>query len=150
MHTNTKKPDMRALLGEECISFVHASGLPVHLIPKDFSVSYALLGVRYGSLDNRFTVQGKEFCPPKGIAHFLEHKMFENPDMEDTFLKFSRTGADANAYTTFTRTAYLFSCSENFEKSLKILLESCFTPYFTKENVNKEKGIIAEEIRMYV
>lgn len=144
--TNT---DMCSRLGEKCISFVHASGLPVYLIPKDFSVAYAILGVRYGSLHNRFTIGGKEYRPPMGIAHFLEHKMFENPDGEDTFVKFSRTGADANAYTTFTRTAYLFSCSEKFEESLEVLLESCFTPHFTEENVKKEQGIIAEEIRMY-
>lgn len=137
------------LLDERCISFTHESGLAVHIIPKDFSVSYALLGVRYGSLDNLFTLDGKKYPLPKGVAHFLEHKMFENPDGEDTFLKFARTGADANAYTTFSRTAYLFSCTEQFEKSLEILLESCFTPYFTKENVEKEMGIIAEEIRMY-
>ena len=137
------------LLDEKYISFTHESGLSVHIIPKDFSVTYALLGVRYGSLDNNFTFDGKQYSLPKGVAHFLEHKMFENPDGEDTFLKFARTGADANAYTTFSRTAYLFSCTEQFEKSLEILLESCFTPYFTKENVEKEKGIIAEEIRMY-
>ncbi|MBE6672453.1 MAG: insulinase family protein [Ruminococcaceae bacterium] len=137
------------LLGETCISFRHSSGLTVHLIPKDFTLSYALLGVRYGSLDNRFTLHGNEYRLPKGIAHFLEHKMFENPDGEDTFLKFSRTGADANAYTTFCRTAYLFSCTDQFEKSLEILLESCFTPHFTAGNVEKEQGIIAEEISMY-
>lgn len=140
---------IQSLLGENCISFVHTSGLPVYIIPKDFSVTYALLGVQYGSLDNTFVLDGKEISPPLGIAHFLEHKMFENPDGEDTFLKFSRTGADGNAYTTFTRTAYLFSCTENFEKSLEILLKSTATPYFTDENVEKEKGIIAEEIRMY-
>ena len=143
--TTTRNP----FLDEECKQFTHASGLSVYLIPKDFSVAYAILGVRYGSLDNRFQYSGKEFVPPMGIAHFLEHKMFENPDGEDTFLKFSRTGADANAYTTFHRTAYLFSCSEKFEESLDILLTSCMTPYFTKENVEKEIGIIAEEIRMY-
>ena len=140
---------IQSLLGEQCISFVHASGLPVYIIPKDFSVTYALLGVQYGSLDNKFVLNGKEVTPALGIAHFLEHKMFENPDGEDTFLKFSRTGADGNAYTTFTRTAYLFSCTENFEQSLEILLKSTATAYFTKENVEKEKGIIAEEIRMY-
>lgn len=138
-----------ALLSEKCISFTHSSGLDVYIIPKDFSVTYALLGVRYGSLDNRFSYNGKQYTMPKGIAHFLEHKMFENPDGEDTFLKFSRTGADANAYTSFGRTAYLFSCTDQFEHSLSILLESCFTPHFTEENVQKEKGIIAEEIRMY-
>ena len=125
------------LLDERCISFTHESGLDVHIIPKDFSVTYALLGVRYGSLDNLFTLDGKKYRLPKGVAHFLEHKMFENPDGEDTFLKFARTGADANAYTTFSRTAYLFSCTEQFEKSLEILLESCFTPYFTEESINK-------------
>ncbi len=140
---------MKNRLGEQCISFVHSSGLPVFLIPKDFSVAYAILGVRYGSLDNHFRLNGKAVHPPMGIAHFLEHKLFENPDGEDTFLKFSRTGADANAYTTFARTAYLFSATEHFNESLSVLLESCMTPYFTKENVSKEQGIIAEEIRMY-
>lgn len=85
---------------------------------------------------------------PDGIAHFLEHKMFEEED-GDIFLRFSSLGASANAYTTFERTTYLFSCTENVEENLTTLLDFVQRPYFTDQNVEKEKGIIAQEIRMY-
>ena len=84
---------------------------------------------------------------PEGIAHFLEHKMFENED-GDAFLKYAKTGASANAYTSFERTAYLFSCTERLEESLEILLDFVQRPYFTEETVKKEQGIIGQEIRM--
>lgn len=129
----------------------HKSGLTIILSPMpEYSYSYAVMGVKYGSVNNEFKkAEDEEFLSfPQGIAHFLEHKMFENEDGEDTFQKFARTGAMANAYTGFDQTCYLFSCSQNFKESLKILLEYLSEPYFTDENVEKEKGIIEQEIKM--
>ncbi|MBP3320923.1 MAG: insulinase family protein [Clostridia bacterium] len=134
-------------LDEEYLTFTHKSGLRIFYVQKSFRNTYAVLGVNFGSVDEQFEVNGAPL--PNGIAHFLEHKMFENPDGEDTFLKFSRISANANAYTSHERTCYLFSASEQVEEGLAILLESVFTPYFTEENVKKEKGIVIEEINMY-
>jgi len=109
------------------------------------------LGVKYGSIHNSFSTS-KDIPPksyPEGIAHFLEHKLFINEDGSDSFERFSEYGADANAYTSFNKTAYLFSCTDNFESSLSELLEFVFHPYFTQSSVNSEVGIISEEIRMY-
>ena len=137
------------LLGEEYTLIRHKSGLDVCIFPKNMSVTYAIITAKFGSLDSRFrTADGVIRNVPDGVAHFLEHKMFENPDGEDTFEKFSRTGADANAFTSLRDTSYVFSCTENAAESLKILLGSVFTPYFTVENVKKEQGIIAQEISM--
>ena len=138
-------------LGEKYYSIRHKSGLAVYIFPKDLTTSYALFGTSYGSLDNTFrTDKNTDFTEvPDGIAHFLEHKMFECEDGEDLFEKFARTGASANAYTSYLHTMYLFSCTENFKESLEILLEGVTHPYFTEENVAKEQGIIAQEIRMY-
>ncbi|MBE6619339.1 MAG: insulinase family protein [Ruminococcaceae bacterium] len=139
------------VLGEKYYYFRHISGLDVYLFPKDLTTSYALFGTSYGSIDNCFIPDGKSELEkvPDGIAHFLEHKMFECEDGSDLFEKFALTGASANAYTSYTHTMYLFSCTENFKKSLEILLDGIKSPYFTKENVAKEQGIIAQEIKMY-
>lgn len=138
-------------LDEEYRYFKHKSGLDVYVFPKEMSTSYALFATKYGSIDNKFKVFGDtDFTVvPNGIAHFLEHKMFENENGEDTFVRYARTGANANAYTSNSITAYLFSCTENFYESLEILLDFVSNPYFTKETVEKEQGIIAQEIRMY-
>jgi len=138
------------LLREQYTKVRHKSGLTVCMFPKELTTSYAILATRFGSVDNRFRVGDETdfITVPDGVAHFLEHKMFENEDGEDTFVKFSRTGANANAYTSFRTTAYLFSCTEELYLSLAILLRSVFSPYFTEENVKKEQGIIAQEIRM--
>ena len=138
-------------LGEEYITFRHKSGLDVYVFKKNLSTSYALFATKYGSLDNVFKCNGDtEFTSvPDGIAHFLEHKMFENENGEDTFLRYAKTGASANAYTSNNITAYLFSCTDNLYDSLEILLDFVTKPYFTKETVEKEQGIIAQEIRMY-
>jgi len=127
------------------------NGLDVYLLPKEqYSKTYATFTTRYGSIDNHFQVPGKEKLQvPDGIAHFLEHKMFEQPSGEDVFQEFSRQGASANAFTSFTRTAYLFSSTENVEQNLTTLLNFVQTPHFTDQNVEKEKGIIGQEIRMY-
>ncbi len=138
-------------LREEYYTFTHKSGLPVYVFPKKLSTSYALFATRYGSIDSKFKLDGdKEYTVvPDGIAHYLEHKLFENPNGEDTFSRFAKYGASANAYTGNTMTAYLFSCTSNFKESLEVLLDFVKTPYFTKENVEKEQGIIAQEIKMY-
>ena len=139
------------MLSERYFAFTHDSGLDVYVFPKDLSTSYALFATKYGSLENRFKLSSDaDFTAvPAGIAHFLEHKMFENEDGVDTFERFGATGASANAYTSFDKTAYLFSSTDNFYESLEILLDFVTHPYFTPETVQKEQGIIAQEIRMY-
>lgn len=111
---------------------------------------YATFTTAYGSIDRHFTPLGstEPITVPDGIAHFLEHKMFEKED-GDIFQKFSELGASANAFTSFTRTAYLFSATEKIYESTGTLLDFVQAPYFTEETVNKEKGIIGQEITMY-
>ncbi|MCI3029322.1 insulinase family protein [Desemzia sp. C1] len=128
-----------------------ANGLTVTLLPKnDFYKTYALFTTDYGSIDNTFIPLGGEdlITVPDGIAHFLEHKLFEKED-GDVFQKFGKLGASANAFTSFTQTSYLFSSTENVKESLLTLIDFVQDPYFTEETVNKEKGIIAQEIQMY-
>lgn len=138
-------------LGEQFQVIDHPSGLRMLLYPMEgFSGAYALFATKYGSVDTRFkTDKDADFADvPEGIAHYLEHKMFENED-GDAFMLYAKTGASANAYTSFDRTAYLFSCTENFAQSLDILLGFVSSPYFTPETVQKEQGIIGQEIGMY-
>ena len=144
----TKKKSL--LLGEEYSLIEHKSGLKIYAFYKDRSTYYAILGTKYGSLDNRFRVKYTETVTdvPEGIAHFLEHKMFEMEDGSDAFEAYAEKGADANAYTGFDRTAYLFSCTENFGDNLRTLIKMVTEPYFTAETVKKEQGIIGEEIKM--
>ncbi|NLK70248.1 MAG: insulinase family protein [Clostridiales bacterium] len=128
----------------------HSSGLNILVWEMDgFSTTEALFGTKYGSINTRFkTNKDKDYTVvPEGIAHFLEHKLFENEDT-DVFELFAKTGASANAYTSFDKTCYLFSCSDNYKESLEILLNFVQSPYFTKESVDKEQGIIGQEIRM--
>lgn len=136
-------------VGEEFKTFTHPSGMRVILAEKDLYTGYGLLCVDFGSILEEYEEEGGIFSFPDGTAHFLEHKMFENPDGADTFVKFDACGADANAYTSTDRTCYLFSTSDDFCKGLSVLLESVFTPFFTPENVKKEKGIILQELKMY-
>lgn len=139
-----------ALLGEHYDRVLHRSGLTVYLFPKKLTTTYAILSAAYGAMDASFrTPDGRIVTMPDGVAHFLEHKLFENPDGSDSFARFSAYDADANAYTTANRTAYLFSCTAQPERALEELLTFVTTPYFTPETVQKERGIIAEEIRMY-
>lgn len=134
--------------GEQVIRIDHPSGLAIYVWPKEgFSSCYAVFGTRYGSVDTAFTIDGQRTEVPAGIAHYLEHKLFENEDC-DAFEKYARTGANANAYTSFDTTAYLFSCTGNIAPSLEILLDFVQSPYFTAETVEKERGIIGQEIRM--
>ena len=109
---------------------------------------FAMLSAKIGSVNNDFMLDGRRIEVPAGIAHFLEHKLFENED-EDAFSLFARTGASANAYTSFDRTCYLFSSAIHMEQSLRTLIRFVTKPVFTKKTVQKEQGIIAQEIKMY-
>ncbi|MEK5237936.1 pitrilysin family protein [Paenibacillus sp. FSL L8-0470] len=126
------------------------NGLQVYVLPKPaFQKTYATFATKYGSVDNHFKVAGgEETTVPDGIAHFLEHKMFEEPE-GDIFATFASNGASANAFTSFDQTVYLFSATENIETNLSTLVDFVQRPYFTDENVEKEKGIIGQEINMY-
>lgn len=139
------------LMREEYFYMKHPSGLDIYVHPKkDYNSNYAVLGTNFGSINNRFRKQGESSYTvvPDGIAHYLEHKLFESKE-GDAFELFAKTGASANAYTSFEKTAYLFSCTGNFEESLNILLDFVQSPYFTEKNVEKERGIIGQEIKMY-
>lgn len=137
--------------GEKYTKILHDSGLEI-LIWKTpgQSIKHAIFGTRYGSVNTTFkTADDADFVTvPNGIAHYLEHKLFENEDT-DVFDLYAKTGAFGNAYTSFDKTCYLFSCTDNFIPSLKILLDFVQKPYFTEETVRKEQGIIGQEIRMY-
>ena len=137
-------------LGEGYTRIEHPSGLTLMLCPmKGYSTAYALFAARCGSIDDSFsTGDGEMVQVPNGIAHFLEHKLFESEE-GDAFEQYAKTGASANAYTSFDRTAYLFGCTDRFRESLEILLNLVTTPYFTEQTVQKEQGIIGQEIRMY-
>ncbi len=138
-------------LGEKYYEIDHKSGLKIFVLPREgFATAYALFGTKYGSIDNRFKRSDSDewTVVPEGIAHFLEHKLFESEEL-DAFARYAKTGAAANAYTSFDRTCYLFSCTDNFKDSLEILLDFVTHPYFTKETVEKEQGIIGQEITMY-
>lgn len=141
-----------ARLGESIYYEKHPSGLSVYVMPKQgYSKSYAIFGTRYGSIDSDFVVPGEQKITsvPDGIAHFLEHKMFEQPDGGNVFESYARHGANANAFTSFNMTAYLFESTQDVLDNLQILLDFVQKPYFTDENVAKEQGIIGQEIRMY-
>jgi len=138
-------------LGEKYYKVEHKSGLTLLLYPmRSYSGVYALFATKFGSVNSTFKTDKDEnyVTVPDGIAHFLEHKLFEG-EKEDAFTSYSRTGASANAYTSFDKTAYLFSATDKIYESLEILLNFVTHPYFTDETVNKEMGIIGQEIRMY-
>lgn len=138
-------------INESYTLLTHSSGLKIFVCEKpEFSGCYAVFGTKYGSIDNSFRKKGEEefIDVPEGIAHFLEHKLFESED-GDAFAKYAKTGASANAYTSFDKTCYLFSCSDKFEESFEVLLDFVQHPYFTQATVEKEQGIIGQEISMY-
>ena len=126
------------------------NGLHVYILPKPgFQKTYATFATKYGSVDNHFQVEGQEEVKvPDGIAHFLEHKMFEEPT-GDIFATFASHGASANAFTSFDQTVYLFSATEYVNENIQTLVDFVQNPYFTDQNVEKEKGIIGQEIDMY-
>ena len=125
----------------QCIHIQHKSGLTIYIMEmEDYHSSFALFGTKYGSINTRFRLKGEENYTevPEGIAHYLEHKLFENEDC-DAFEQYAKTGAMGNAYTSFDRTAYLFACSENFTDSLRILLNFVHrkfkSPFITTQNL---------------
>lgn len=139
------------ILDEGYYSIDHKSGLKIFVYPKEeYASTYAVFGTRYGSIDTRFKRSDREdFIEiPAGTAHFLEHKLFESEEL-DAFQRYAKTGASANAYTSFDRTCYLFTCTGNFKENFEILLDFVRHPYFTEETVRKEQGIIGQEIDMY-
>lgn len=136
--------------GDQYTHIHHKSGLDILVCEMEgFSTTEAMFGTKYGSINTQFkTAADTDYCTvPEGIAHFLEHKLFENEDC-DVFNLYAKTGANANAFTSFDKTCYFFSCSDHFKASLEILLSFVQSPYFTPESVAKEQGIIGQEIRM--
>lgn len=137
--------------GEQYTYVKHPTGLDIYIWKmEDYSTTHALFGTKYGSINTKFRTKDQPdfITVPNGIAHYLEHKLFENEDC-DVFSLYAKTGASANAYTSFDKTCYLFSCTDNVYESLEILLSFVQNPYFTEETVQKEQGIIGQEIRMY-
>ncbi len=147
---NNIKEIKNSLMGDRHFEIDHKSGLKIFVYPKEnLSSAYAIFGTKYGSVDNCFKLSTDEDYTevPEGIAHFLEHKLFESEEL-DAFTRYAQTGASPNAYTSFEKTCYLFTCSGNFKASLEILLDFVTKPYFTAETVKKEQGIIGQEIKM--
>ncbi|WP_068672344.1 EF-P 5-aminopentanol modification-associated protein YfmH [Oceanobacillus sp. Castelsardo] len=127
------------------------NGLTVFLLPKpEMAKTYGIFTTNYGSIDQTFVPIGQteKITVPEGIAHFLEHKLFEKED-HDVFADFGKQGASANAFTSFTKTAYLFSATNHIEKNVETLINFVQDPYFSEQSVEKEKGIIGQEIKMY-
>jgi len=136
-------------LGETVYEMKLSNGLLSRVIKKPgFAKTYAFLAVDYGSMDTTFVKNGVSYTSPKGVAHYLEHKMFDMPDCNVMQL-FSRYGGNPNAFTSYDITAYYVQCTDHFRENLDLLLRYVTTPYFTEESVEKERGIIAQEIRMY-
>ena len=136
-------------LDETLNTRVLENGLTVCVIPRQgFSKKMAYFVTDYGSIHTDFVLEGKVYHAPAGVAHYLEHKMFDLPGSRDVSAEFAAMGAMTNAFTSYDMTAYYFSCTENFEDCLRLLLEFVSTPYFTEESVEKERGIIDQEIGM--
>ena len=125
------------------------SGLTVLVRPMPgYSSTHVIVATRFGSIDRDFSLDGRKVHLPAGVAHFLEHKMFEDED-GDAFAKYAKTGANANAFTSFDRTCYLFTATQQLDESLDVLLGMVTNPYFTEQTIAKEQGIIGQEIKMY-
>ena len=138
-------------LNEKIYQETMENGLQVFLLSKpEMAKTFGIFSTNYGSIDQTFTPIGKsdKVTVPEGIAHFLEHKLFEKED-RDVFQDFTKLGASANAFTSFTKTAYLFSATSQIEKNVETLVNFVQDPYFSEKSVDKEKGIIAQEIQMY-
>ena len=126
-----------------------SNGLTVMLVRREgFSKKLAYFVTDYGSIHTEFEFEGKHWQTPAGVAHYLEHKMFDMPGDRDVSAEFAAMGAMTNAFTSYDITPYYFSCTENFCDCLRLLLEFVSTPYFTEESVAKERGIIDQEIGM--
>lgn len=138
-------PHLRETVHEQRLG----NGLLTRVVVKPgFTKAHAFLAVDYGSMDTAFSFAGKCYCSPNGVAHYLEHKMFDMPD-GNVMQLFSQYGGNPNAFTSYDITAYYVECTDHFEENLQLLLRYVATPYFTEESVEKERGIIAQEIRMY-
>ena len=136
-------------LDEQLFREVLPNGLTVSVIRRrGFARGVAYFVTNYGSIHNCFRLEGKEYATPAGVAHYLEHKMFELPGNRDVTAEFAGLGASVNAFTSYDMTAYYFSCTQEFDRCLRLLLEFVSTPYFTKESVERERGIIDQEIGM--
>lgn len=137
-------------VGDSYYKINHPTGLTIYVYPKKgYRSAYAIIGTKYGSINTCFSLDGgAKITVPDGIAHYLEHKLFESEE-GDVFAKFAQTGANANAYTSFEKTCYLFSCTDKFDESFEMLLDFVQDPYFTAQTVAKEQGIIGQEIKMY-
>ena len=136
-------------LDETLYSTVLENGLTVVVVPrKGFTKKLAYFVTDYGSIHTDFILEGKVHHAPAGVAHYLEHKMFDLPGKRDVSAEFANMGAITNAFTSYDMTAYYFSCTENFDDCLRLLIEFVSTPYFTEESVEKERGIIDQEIGM--
>ena len=146
----TIKEVTSARAGDSYFQIKHRSGLNIYVYPKEgYRSAYAIIGAKYGSVNTCFSCDGGEkITVPDGIAHYLEHKLFESAE-GDAFTRYAETGASANAYTSFEKTCYLFSCTDKFDESFEILLDFVQDPYFTARTVAKEQGIIGQEIKMY-
>ena len=136
-------------LDETCYREVLENGLTVAVVKRSgFTKRLAYFVTDYGAIHTDFTLNGTEYHTPAGVAHYLEHKLFDMPGGRDVSAEFAALGAMTNAFTSYDLTAYYFSCTENFRDCLKLLLEFVSTPYFTEESVEKERGIIDQEIGM--
>ncbi len=125
------------------------NGLTVAVVPRPgFSQKQAYFVTDFGALHRQFVMDGETYTCPEGTAHFLEHKMFDMPGGRDVMAEFATLGASPNAFTSYDMTAYYFSCADHFAPCLKLLLEFVSTPWFTEESVEKEQGIIGQEIDM--
>ncbi len=125
------------------------NGLSVAVVPRPgFTKKLAYFVTDFGAIHTKFSLNGKEYTVPDGIAHYLEHKMFDMPQ-RDVMAEFAAMGAFPNAFTSYDMTAYHFTCTDRFEDCLRLLLEYVSTPYFTQESVDKEQGIIGQEIGMH-
>ena len=143
------KKDYYPQLDETLYTTVLPNGLTVAVVPrKGFTKKLAYFVTDYGSIHTDFVLEGKLHHTPAGVAHFLEHKMFDLPGNRDVSAEFAELGAITNAFTSYDMTAYYFSCTESFDDCLRLLVEFVSTPYFNQESVEKEQGIIDQEIGM--
>ena len=135
-------------IGESVYRETLPNGLQICVVPKPgYAKRYAFFATRYGGMDIRFQLDGKWLDTPAGIAHYLEHKMFDTQE-GNVLQELAKNGAHDNAFTSSAVTAYYVECTEKFYENLRILLSFVSVPYFTQESVEKEQGIIAQEIRM--
>ena len=144
--------NIKTCLNEDMHIYKLENGLDVIIIPvKNASRKYAMYSTHFGSINYKFKTKDdtEAITVPDGVAHFLEHKLFEQEDGENALDKLTKMGANPNAYTSFNHTSYLFDCTENFNEVFKALMHFVQNPYLTPENVEKEKGIIGQEIQMY-